>query len=45
MTLLAHTGHWSGYLVYLAPVLAAGAWLGVERLRGRRGGRAEKPRP
>lgn len=45
MALLAHTGHWSGYLVYLAPVLAAGAWLGVDRLRGRRDGQGTGRRP
>ena len=39
MTLLAHVGHWSSWVVYLGPILLVGAWLGLEKLReGRRRG-------
>lgn len=33
---LAHAGHWLAGLLYLAPVLILGAWLGTANLRERR---------
>jgi hypothetical protein len=33
VTLLAHVGHWSAWIVYLGPIVAVAAWLGVDRLR------------
>ena len=34
--LLAHAGHWTTAVVYLAPMLIVAAYQGVAALRGRR---------
>ena len=33
---LAHVGHWLVSVAYLVPVLAFGAWLAIQWVRGRR---------
>ena len=38
MLVLAHSGHWAAQIVYLAPVIAAGGWLLLDRIRERRRG-------
>ena len=43
MTLIAHTGHWSITLLYLAPFAVAGAWILRDRLRQRRQGPPREP--
>lgn len=38
MPVLAHPGHWLVNLMYVAPVLVIGAWVGIQSLRDRRNG-------
>ena len=38
MSVLAHGGHWASSLVYGAPVIVMGGWMGWTWLRNRRKG-------
>ncbi|MBA3422231.1 MAG: hypothetical protein H0U12_10140 [Thermoleophilaceae bacterium] len=43
MLLIAHTGHWSVTLLYLAPFAIAGVWILRDRLRHGRQGAPREP--
>ena len=43
VTVLAHAGHWSITLIYLAPFLAVGLWLIRDHMRGDRDSRPRDP--
>jgi len=42
MPLLAHSGHWSITLIYLAPFAVVGGWMVRDKLRQRRDGGASR---
>ena len=39
MTLLAHAGHWLTNVLYMAPVVAFGIWMGITTIRDKRAAR------
>jgi hypothetical protein len=41
---IAHVGHWSVTLIYLAPFVAVAAWIARDSLRRRREGGPRGPR-